>query len=161
MGCLIYDFDAHAAGGAGDDFDGAVLVDGVQLVFFDFCDFGKLRTRDLAYLFEVGFAAAFLDLEFASDHVVDGLAEAVPGEGAIFVDLDVNDDVFAVVLFGFFVKWVYELHHVEPPLTEGATDWGASGGAAAWDAEFEIAYDFFCHVIFLYSMNRVRNNAII
>jgi len=108
----VSDFDAHGAGGAGDDFDGAGGVDGVQLVFFDFGDVLEVAARDFADFFEVGFAAAFFDFEFFADEVVDGLAEAFPVEGAVVVDGDVDDDVFAIILFGFFVEGVNEVHHI-------------------------------------------------
>ena len=72
-------------------------------------------------------------LTFA-DHVVNWLAEALPGEGTIFVDLDVDDNVLAHICFGCVVEWIDEIHHVESPLTKRTTNWRSSGCAAGRNA---------------------------
>jgi hypothetical protein len=135
-GWLVDDFYAHGAGGSGDDFNGAFFVDGVELVFFDFSDFAELSAGDFADFFFVGFAAALLDVDFFADEIVDWAAEASPVEGSVFEDLDVDYDVFALEFFGFVVKRVDEVHHVQTPLTEGAAYWRTRGGFAARDAQF-------------------------
>ncbi len=142
---IVDDFDAHGASGAGYDLYGALDIDSVELVFLDFGDFLQLFFGNLANFFKIWLAATFFYLDSLADEVIYGLAEAGPVEGPILVDLDVDDNVFAIEFFGFFIEGVDELHHVESPLTEGATDGGAGGGAATWDAELEVPDNFFCH----------------
>ena len=88
---------------------------------------------DFADFFEVGFATALVDFDVFANQVINWLAEAFPVEGAIVVDGDMDDDVFAVVSFGLLVERVDEIHHIKTPLTEGGADWWASGGATARD----------------------------
>src|SRR6187402_3076309 len=45
---LIDDFDAHVAGGAGDDLDSSGFVVGVHVRLLELPDFGELLLRDLA-----------------------------------------------------------------------------------------------------------------
>ena len=106
------------------------------MVFFDFGDFFELGTGDFADFVDVGFAGALLYVYLFADEVIYGATEAGPVEGAIFVDGDVDDDVFALVFFGGFVEGVDEVHHVETPLTEGGAYWRAGGGFATGDSEF-------------------------
>jgi hypothetical protein len=59
----------------------------------------------------------------------------------------VNNHILAHEFFGGFVKWVNEVHHIETPLTEGATYWRPSRRFATRDAQLQVANNLFCHVI--------------
>ena len=134
MGALPLDFDAHGTGGAGDDLDGCVEIVGIKLRHLDLGDLLELGTSDLTDFVHIWLTGTFLDFDLFTDHVVDRLAETVPSEGSVFVNLNMDDDVFTLEIFCSLVEGVDELHHVEAPLAEGATDWRTSGGAATWDA---------------------------
>ncbi len=77
--------------------------------------------------------ASFFDTDCCADHIVDWLAEALPGERTVFVDLDVDDNVLAHHIFGCVVKWIDKIHHVQTPLTERATDRRTCSCASRWD----------------------------
>ena len=54
-----------------------------------------------------------------STRIVNRLTKTLPGESAVFIHLNVYDDVFPHVSFCSFIKWIDEIHHVESPLTKG------------------------------------------
>lgn len=84
---------------------------------FSLGDFLELCTSDFANFFSVRFARTLLDPNSFADEVVNWTAEAVPVKRTVFKHTDVHDDVFTLVFLGSFVERVYEVHHVEAPLT--------------------------------------------
>ena len=147
---LVFYDHAHRASGAGDDFDSAIHVDSVELAHLDLRDVLKIGARNLADFIEIRFAGAFFDFDLFADQIVDWLAETNPIKSPVFVDLDVDNDVFAVVFLGGLIEGVNELHHVETPLAERRADWRSSGSLAARDAQLQVADDFSCHSYFLF-----------
>jgi hypothetical protein len=59
----------------------------------------------------------------------------------------VNNNILAMVIFGSFVEWVDEVHHVKTPLTEGATYWRTCRSFATRNAQLEVADAFLCHLL--------------
>ena len=156
---LVDDFNAHRAGGTGDDLDSAFEVDGVHLGHFFLSDFFELGASNLADFFGVWATRAFFELNRFADKVVNRLSETSPVERAVFVDTDMYDDVFTHEIFGGLVEGADEVHHVKTPLTEGRANWRPSGGFATWDAELEVADDFFvCHKVSLAGSGEPTSN---
>ena len=109
---LAFDGDAHTAGGASYNLDCGVEIVGVELLHLGFGDFFELLAGNLANFFAVRFAAALLDADLFTNRVIDWLAQTLPGKGAVFVYLDVNDYVLAHKIFGRVIERVDEVHHV-------------------------------------------------
>ncbi len=147
---LVFDYHAHGARGAGDDFNGAFKIDGVELIHLGFGDVFKIGAGNFANFLEVWLAASLLDLDFLANQIVNWLTETNPVKRAIIVDFDMDDDVLAHEIFGGFVEWIDEIHHIEAPLTEGGTNWRSSRSLAARDAQLQVADNLLsCHNIII------------
>jgi large subunit ribosomal protein L11 len=79
------------------------------------------------------------------DHVVHWLPEALPGKGAVFVHLNVHDNVLAHVGFSSVVEWIDEIHHIKTPLTERRTNRRTCGRTTSWNSQLEVSNNFLSH----------------
>src|SRR3954468_21092029 len=142
---LLFDVDAHRAGGAGDDLRGGVDVVGVEVGHLPFGDFADLVRRGGADLVNVRLTRALRNFDRFLDQDGGGRRLRDEGEGAVLVDRDFDRDDRAALALRLGVEGFAEVHDVDAVLAQRGTDRRRRVGVGRLDLQLDDREYFSCH----------------
>jgi hypothetical protein len=142
---LIDDFEAHLAGGAGDDAESGFVVARVQILGFRFHDVHDLFTRDFADLGLVWFFGTGGDIRRLFQEDGGGRTLRDEGERFVFKDGDHYRENVAGLFLGGGVKFFAERHDVDAARAESSAHGRRRVSLSCWNLEFDLCYFFLCH----------------
>src|SRR6266498_771728 len=147
FGCVAsgHDFDAHAAGGAGDGADGGFFATGIHVVEFQFDDLQDLFPGDFPDFFLVGGLGPGSDAGGLFEQDRGGRRLGDEGEGFVLEHGDDDGNDHAGLALGGGVEFLAESHDVDPLLTEGGADRRGRVGLSAGNLQFDLSNNFLCH----------------
>src|SRR5579872_2284627 len=143
----LSDFDAHRAGGAGDDLHRRLDVVRVEVGHLCLCDLAAFRHGDLADFLAVGLTRAFVDAGCLFDEFRCRRGLQHERERAILEDRDDGGDHLPCLARRPFVVRLAELHDVDAVLAERRAHGGRRGSLASLALQRDSRQDFLCHVI--------------
>src|SRR3954469_12259392 len=145
MSILVDDFEAHLAGGTGNNAEGSFVVTRVQIVLLRSYDVHDLFARDLADLVFVRFFRAGGDVGRLLQQDRGGRAFSDESERFVFENRDHDRENVAGLFLGGSVKFLAERHDVHATRSERGADRWRRVRLARWNLQFDVSYNFFCH----------------
>src|SRR6266496_5733402 len=156
---LIGDFEAHLAGGAGNDAEGGFVVARVEVFALGVHDLHDLLARDFADLRLVWFFGSGGDVGRFFQQDGRRWTFRDEGERLVFKNSDHDRENVAGLFLGGGVKFFAERHDVNAARAERGADGRRRVRLTSGNLEFDVSYNFFGHGIYTESTEFTKSGS--